>query len=64
MNWEMLGALAEMLGGIGVISSMIFVGYQLRQQSNIERAKAQRDLLMQIRNKVISAYDRIMRMPI
>ena len=52
MNWEMLGALAEMLGGIGVISSMIFVGYQLRQQSNIERAKAQRDLLMQIREWV------------
>ena len=52
MDWEMLGALAETLGGIGVIASMVFVGYQLRQQSNIERAKAQRDLLMQIREWV------------
>jgi hypothetical protein len=52
MDWEMLGALAETLGGLGVIASMVFVGYQLRQQSNIERAKAQRDLLMQIREWV------------
>lgn len=49
MNWEMFGALAEMLGGAAVIISLLFVGFQLRQQSNIERAKAQRDLLMQIR---------------
>lgn len=41
--------MAEMLGGAAVIISLLFVGFQLRQQSNIERAKAQRDLLMQIR---------------
>ena len=49
MNWEIFGAVGEMIGGAAVIASLIFVGYQLRQQSNIERAKAQRDLLMQIR---------------
>jgi hypothetical protein len=45
MNWEMFG-------GAAVIASLVFVGYQLRQQSNIERAKAQRDPLMQIREWV------------
>lgn len=45
----MFGALAEMLGGIAVVISLAFVGYQLRQQSYIERAKAQRDLLLQSR---------------
>ena len=52
MNWEMIGAVAEMLSGIAVVASLIFVGYQLRQQSNIERAKAQRDLLMQAQHWV------------
>jgi hypothetical protein len=52
MNWEMFGAIAEMLGGVAVIASLIFVGYQLRQQAYIERAKAQRELLMQGREWV------------
>ena len=52
MNWEMFGAIAEMFGGIAVVISLVFVGYQLRQQSYIERAKAQRDLLMQTREWV------------
>ena len=48
----MFGAVAEMLGGAAVLASLIFVGYQLRQQAYIERAKAQRDLLMQGREWV------------
>jgi hypothetical protein len=35
-----------------VIGSLLFVGYQLRQASSIERAKAQRDLLIQAANWV------------
>lgn len=45
----MIGAIAEMLGGVAVVASLVFVGFQLRQQSNIERAKAQRELLVQAR---------------
>jgi|GEM_PF-3567435 len=52
MDWEMFGALAEMLGGVAVVASLIFVGVQLRQQARIERAKAQRELLVQIREWV------------
>ena len=49
MNWEAVGAIGELAGGVIVVASLIFVGYQLRQTSMIERAKAQRDLLLQAR---------------
>ena len=52
MNWDVIGAMAELLGGFGVIASLVFVGWQLRQQANIEWAKAQRGLLLQIRERV------------
>ncbi len=45
MDWEFIGVLAQMLGGIAVVASLIFVGYELRQQGIVERAKAQRELL-------------------
>jgi hypothetical protein len=51
----MFGAVAEMLGGIAVVVSLVFVGYQLRQQSYMERAKAQRDLLIQGREWISMA---------
>lgn len=49
MNWVALVAIAEILGSIAVVASLIFVGYQLRQGQLIERANAQRDLLVQAR---------------
>ena len=59
MNWEAIGAIGELVGGLIVVGSLIFVGYQLRQTSMIERAKAQRDLLFQARAWVsMSSRDR------
>ena len=52
MDWAMFGAIKEIISSVAVIASLIFVGYQLRQQVYIERAKAQRELLMQIREWV------------
>ena len=52
MNWETISAGAELLGLVAVVASLIFVGYQLRQQSRIELAKAQRDLLVEAREWV------------
>ena len=49
MNWEAIGAFAESAGAVAVVASLLFVGYQLRQAQSIERAKAQRDLLIQAR---------------
>ena len=30
MNWDAVGALAELVGATGVIASLIFVGFQVR----------------------------------
>jgi hypothetical protein len=50
MNWEALAAFGEVSGAIAVVASLIFVGNQLRQGQAVERAKAQRDLLVQARD--------------
>ena len=49
MDWNEVGALAEATGAIAVVASLLFVGYQLRQTRFIERANAQRELLVQAR---------------
>jgi hypothetical protein len=49
VNWDEIEALAESAGAIAVVASLIFVGYQLRQSRFIERASAQRELLVQAR---------------
>ena len=50
MNWNAIGAIGEIVGAIAVISSLLFVGYQLRQGQNIERANGQREMLKQARD--------------
>lgn len=49
MNWDAIGAVGELAGAVAVVASLLFVGYQLRQGQSIERAKAQRELLVQAR---------------
>ena len=38
MNWEALGAIAELIGAVGVIASLIYVGFQVRQNTRSMRA--------------------------
>lgn len=38
MNWDAVGAVAELLGAVGVIASLIFVGLQVRQNTRSVRA--------------------------
>jgi hypothetical protein len=38
MDWSMLGALGELMGGIAVVVSLVYVGLQVRQNSNSVRA--------------------------
>ena len=33
MNWEAAGAIGELVGAAGVIASLIYVGYQIRQNT-------------------------------
>jgi len=44
MNWEAVGAIGELLGGLVVIFSLVYVGVQIRQSTALARATAQRDL--------------------
>ncbi len=32
MNWDAIGAIAELLGAIGVIASLIYLATQIRQR--------------------------------
>ena len=40
MNWEAVGALAELLGAFGVIASLIYLASQIRQNTNAVRGSA------------------------
>lgn len=44
MNWEAIGAIGELIGGLVVILSLVYVGTQIRQSTALARATAQRDL--------------------
>lgn len=45
MNWDAIGAVAELLGGIGVIASLVYLSVQIRQNTNSVRAAAAREVL-------------------
>jgi hypothetical protein len=38
VNWEAVGAIAEFLGALGVIASLIYVGMQIRESSRVVQA--------------------------
>jgi hypothetical protein len=38
VNWDSVGAVAEMLGGFGVIASLFYLGVQIRQNTRSVRA--------------------------
>ena len=38
MNWEAVGAIAELLGAIGVIISLVYLAIQIRQNTRSSRA--------------------------
>ena len=44
MNWDAIGAGAELLGAAGVIASLLYLALQIRQNTRTERARAFQDL--------------------
>ena len=40
MNWDAFGALAELLGAIGVVASLIYLATQVRQNSRHVRSQS------------------------
>lgn len=50
MNWDAVGALAEALGAIAVIVSLIYVAMQVRQGTQQSRMNAQSELVRELGN--------------
>lgn len=50
MNWEAVGAIGELFGGVVVVFSLIYIGIQVKQSSALARATAQRDLYQTYQN--------------
>ena len=40
MNWEAIGAVAELIGAVGVIGSLVYLAVQIRQNTRSLRASA------------------------
>lgn len=38
MTWEELGAIGDLIGGVAVVVSLVYVGLQIRQSANASRA--------------------------
>ncbi len=55
MNWDALGAIAELFGAAGVIATLIYLATQIRQSSKVELAKSEREI-MESWNQVIAAW--------
>lgn len=45
MNWDAIGAIAEVVGVATILLSLIYVAVQIRQNNKIAQAEAERDLL-------------------
>ena len=44
MNWETVGSIAEILGAIGVILSLLYVGKQLKQTNTMARSAVRQEI--------------------
>jgi len=55
VNWDVLGAVGDFVGGIAVVISLIYVGFQVRQNSNSVRAASHiaiKQLTTEITNQI------------
>lgn len=50
MALQDLAAIGEAVGGLAVLVTLIYLAYQFRQTARLERAGAQRDMLLQARS--------------
>ena len=39
MNWEAIATIAEIVGAVGVIASLIYLAAQIRQSTKVSRAE-------------------------
>jgi hypothetical protein len=46
MNWDALGSMAELLGAVGVIISLVYLASQVKTNTTTIRASAAKDVYM------------------
>ena len=44
MNWDAIGAVAEIIGAMTILVSLVYVSMQIRQSNAIAQAEAERDI--------------------
>jgi len=44
MNWDAIGSIAEYIGAIGVILSLVYVGRELRQSNKMARSATRQEM--------------------
>ena len=45
MNWDAIGAIAEVLGAVAVIVTLVYFALQIRQSNRLAEAESQRELM-------------------
>lgn len=61
MNWEAIGAVAELLGAAGVIASLAYLAIQVRNAGELGREEAARSVMTKLNSTMeylASAYDK------
>ena len=48
MDWDAVGAIAEVVGAIGVVVSLTYLGIQVRQNTRSQKAQSYQDLVMSV----------------
>ena len=54
MNWDAIGAVAELLGAVGVIASLLYLARQMRSTASLARRAAGEAVLA----KITTTYER------
>ena len=53
MNWEAASTIAEIVGAGGVITSLIYLAFQIRQSTKVSRAEMTKDLYLASRSAIM-----------
>lgn len=53
MSWEIVSTIAELIGALGVIASLIYLASQIRQSTKVARAETTKDLYLASRSAIM-----------
>jgi hypothetical protein len=53
VNWEAVGTIAEIIGAVGVIASLLYLAVQIRQSTKVSRAETRKDLYLASRDAIL-----------